>query len=148
MKKVIIKDKEYIINPEEKMVIGKMDKDPRIHLGDNYKQSHKMLMAYAHEIISHDELMRYFMDGENLEYKVIAKCDERDEFDERTGVDICEEKLERKKHLHQARVLDRMHRLLVEAGVIAYNECVKHINKANAITEDLERMYGGDKVES
>ena len=142
MKKLNIKNKRFVVVPEKKMVIGRMNTSPVGFDGSSCKPLHRELLRFACDQIAWQS---YEMSGNfDGEYKAIAKCDDRDEFNEKVGIDICEEKLEMKKHLRMARVFDRVHRLLVETGMVAYQECVKHVNKANAIKEDLERMYGGD----
>jgi len=141
MKKLNIKNKRFVVVPEKKMVVGRMDRKPVVYGGSNCKPLHRELLKFACNAITWQNFDVFDGFGE---YKAVAKCDNRDEFNEKVGIDICEEKLEMKKHLRIARVFDRVHRLLVETGMVAYQECVKHVNKANAIKEDLERMYGGD----
>ena len=53
-------------------------------------------------------------------YWAVAKCDERDEWDEKVGVDIAGEKLDLKNHTRLAKKYDQMHRLLLECANYCY----------------------------
>ena len=77
-----------------------------------------------------------------LDTKAVAYCDEKDEFDERTGIDVCEAKLFKNKHLKLAKIYDRLHRTLIETAIVAGELCMKHAKKAESIEKDLCKHYG------
>lgn len=81
-------------------------------------------------------------DGENINYAK-TKCDPRDEWNEKTGIDVCSAKLDLKEHLRKARKLERA--LVLMNSVMRKMEdlCQKHKAKAKAIRKDLEDYYGG-----
>lgn len=80
--------------------------------------------------------------GENNNYAK-TKCDPRDEWNEKTGIDVCSAKLDLKEHLRKARKLERA--LVLMNSVMRKMEdlCQKHKTKAKAIRKDLEDYYGG-----
>ena len=81
-------------------------------------------------------------DGKNTNYAK-TKCDPRDEWNEKTGIDVCSAKLDLKEHLRKARKLERA--LVLMNSVMRKMEdlCQKHKTKAKAIRKDLEDYYGG-----
>ena len=72
-----------------------------------------------------------------------AKCDPRDEWNEKTGIDVCSAKLDLKEHLRKAKKLDKA--LVIMNSIMRKMEdlCQKHKQKAKAIRKDLEDYYGG-----
>ena len=72
-----------------------------------------------------------------------AKCDPKDEWDEKIGIDIASAKLDLKEHLRKARKLEKT--LVTMNSLMRKMEdiCQKHQKKAKAIKKDLEDYYGG-----
>ena len=75
--------------------------------------------------------------------KAKAKCDPRDKWSEKVGIDIVSAKLDMKEHLRKARKLERT--LLTMNSALRKIEDIlnKHLKKAKAIRKDLENYYGG-----
>lgn len=73
----------------------------------------------------------------------VAKCDPRDEWNEKTGIDVVSSKLDYKEHMRKARRLEKT--LVVMNSLMRKMEdlCQKHQKKAAAIRKDLEDYYGG-----
>ena len=74
-----------------------------------------------------------------------ATCDENDEFDDRTGMDIVSAKLDMKDHLRMARKYDQTLRVMQSTMRKLEDLCNKHLKKARAIEKDLENHYGWRK---
>lgn len=79
---------------------------------------------------------------EKLDVEATSYCDEKDEFDEKIGIDVCEAKLYKNKHMKLAKIYDRLHRTLIETAIVAGELCMKHTKKAEAIEKDLCEHYG------
>lgn len=135
-KKVYKKYKEFTIIPEANRVAGVM---MRKHWDEDYGDSSELpYSAYAliNEILCDREV-----NAPNV-VKAVAVCDERDEFDEKTGMDVCAAKLEKKNHEWMARNYEYAMNKLQEATKYAYDLWTKHNDKVMAIDSDLERYYG------
>ena len=78
-------------------------------------------------------------------YWAVAKCDDRDEWDEKVGIDIAGEKLDLKNHTRLAKKYDQMHRLLMECATYCYAHCMHHYEKANKIEDDLYNYHVKEK---
>jgi len=78
-------------------------------------------------------------------YYTTAYCDERDEFDEKKGMDVASEKADYQRHLYNMQYYARMSRLLQEAIVECDNLWVKHADKAQTIFDDMVDTYGWGK---
>lgn len=131
MKKINIRNKTFKAIPEQKIVYGEMplkwiDGDMKMGIKDIYKL---VIIAAVGE-----------KNADTIKAK--AYCDERDEFDERIGTEVCSSKLEYKNHIRLAKAYSRAFRILTEASYIAEKLCRRHFNKANAIEDDLIRHYG------
>jgi len=142
MKKVNVRNKEFKVIPEARLVQGKMvekgiENDLKAGIKDKYK---RLIRNASRKYTIFDFLMR-----EN-NITANAYCDEKDEFDEKVGIDVCSEKLELKNHLKLARLYGKIAKDLSDAAMIANGFCTKHEAKAMAIEEDLVRMYGREYV--
>lgn len=141
MKKLKIKDKTYKIIPEARIVCGEMPtkwaeyKDMR----RGYKPLYRKIIVSALRILV-PQYCKY-----DTMYAT-AYCDEKDTFDEKTGVEVCAAKLEMKNHKKMARAYYRLHEALDECSRIAYGLCMEHTDKVKAIEEDLVEHYGRMKV--
>ena len=127
--------KSFKIIPEAKIVVGRSE-GSRINLS-HIKQSYIDILELAATIL-------HTYDGPDVFYAT-AYCDDVDEFDEDTGVDICTAKLDLKKNRKIAKRYDRIHRLLIEAATIAADLCMKYERKALAIEDDMVRTWGRTK---
>lgn len=132
--------KKFYVIPEAKRVVAKMPRKGAVEYSD-FSQ-----IDYIHQHVLTSSMDCDDIVGEQIYggcgLKAVAVCDSRDEFDERTGREIASSKLELKNHMLQARAYDKAHRLLIETANMAADLCKKHFNKAEAIREDLQRMYG------
>lgn len=82
------------------------------------------------------------LDGEGVNHAK-TKCDPRDKWDDKTGLDVCSAKLDLKEHLRKAKKLDRLLVVMNAAMRKMEDSCQKHKSKAKAIRKDLEDYYGG-----
>ena len=141
MKKVTKKNKFFKVIPEAKLVIGEMRgttvSNEVENAGINYKQA--TLIQWASTVLGQDYDMFSTIQGN-------AYCDERDEFDEHVGIEVASSKLDLKKHKKMAKRYWAIYRLLVDASTTAHKLYEKHHDKAQAITEDLDRHYGRGQV--
>lgn len=128
-------NKEYKVIPRAGVVKGEMFSNWII------KDMRRGIKNARRELIV--ELLPAMIDSINGVLKAQAKCSPKDEFDERIGKLICEEKLEMKNHLQAARVYSRMFRLLSETAHECYKLCEMHQEKAQRIEKDLRETYGG-----
>ena len=131
--------KKFYVIPEAKRVIAKMSRKGAMDYNDfsQIDYIHQDVLASS---MDYDGVVGDL--GSACSLKATAVCDPRDEFDERIGREIASSKLELKNHMLQARAYDKAYRLLIETANMAANLCKKHFNKAEAIREDLQRMYG------
>jgi len=140
MKRITIKEKEFKVIPEARLVQGEMMAKGVIHdLSMGIKNKYRILIR---EAIS----SRAFF---NKNFSIIhanAYCDQNDTFDEKRGIEVCSSKLELKNHRKLAKLYDRAARDLQEASLIAQSLCIRHEDKAQAIEDDLVRHYGRLKV--
>lgn len=75
-------------------------------------------------------------------YLARAYCDERDEFDEKKGIDIASEKADYLRHVYAMKYYEKMFSLLTDAAN-ACDELFKiHTKKAQTIYDDMVRTYG------
>lgn len=79
-----------------------------------------------------------------IDNKAQATCDDKDEFNEKIGMDVVAAKLDMKDHLRMAKNYDRALRIMNAAMRKLEDMCNKHWKKAMAIRKDLEEYYGGD----
>lgn len=144
MKKVNIKDKRFKVIPEAKLVSGKkVAKHIIDDLKYGVKYSEADLMATAATILD----IPFIDDFDSVDYiSANAYCDERDEWDEKRGIEVCASKLDMKNHYRLAKQYSRIYRFLMETVNTVYKLCKLHLDKANAIEEDLVRHYGRMEV--
>ena len=148
MKRKIRGNKEFKIIPEAKLVTGSMQKKC---IADDYVYGIREVEC---AVISHtaaclgisvDEWVSWDS-GEDLKVHANAYCDERDEWNEKTGMEVCSSKLDMKNHYRLAKQYSRIYRLLQETAAVVYKLCEMHLKKANAIDDDLVKHYGRLKV--
>lgn len=126
----------FKIIPEARKVIGISYKRPFADEYYHLDSVSRMLVEYALT-----EVLVYFP-WRDRKIVATAQCSLDDKWDEKTGVDICAEKIELKNHRSIARRLDCVIRIL-ERSIHRIEELRdKHIKKAESIEEDLCKMYG------
>ena len=142
MKKLKIKDKTFKVIPEARLVQGEMPTKGAEYrdLRRGYKPLCKRIIINCIRAVAPDMYHYDHITHAN------AYCDEKDTFDERTGIEVCSAKLEMKNHKKMAKAYMRLHNVLIETANIAYGLCMEHADKAKAIEEDLVEHYGRMKV--
>ena len=147
MKKVNVRNKEFKVIPEARLVQGKMvEKNIDNDLKAGIKEKYKELIRFASGNYESNNVLDVLLYDKIRTVMANAYCDEKDEFDEKVGIDVCSEKLELKNHLRLARLYGKIAKDLSDAAMIANGFCTKHEAKAMAIEEDLVRMYGREYV--
>ena len=135
IKKVNIKNKDFIVVPEGRIVKGEMAERK---VRDDIKMGIKPLYRSLLKLVA-DELDNGY-DFDNI--KAVAYCDEDDEFDEKAGIDVCGAKLDLKNHRKLERLYGKVCNTLMEVELIAIHMMEVHKHKAEAIEEDLRKTYG------
>jgi hypothetical protein len=74
----------------------------------------------------------------------IAKCDPKDTWNEKVGIDVASAKLDMKEHKRRVRKCERLLKVLNSLTKKTEEICYKHRAKATAIEDDLRKYYGGD----
>ena len=147
MKKVNVRNKEFKVIPEARLVQGKMvEKNIDNDLNAGIKEKYKELIRFACGNYESNNILDVLLYDKIRTVVANAYCDEKDEFDEKVGIDVCSEKLELKNHLRLARLYGKIAKDLSDAAMIANGFCTKHEAKAMSIEEDLVRMYGREYV--
>ena len=147
MKKVNVRNKEFKVIPEARLVQGKMvEKNIDNDLKAGIKEKYKELIRFASDNYESNNVLDMLLYDKIRTVVANAYCDEKDEFDEKVGIDVCSEKLELKNHLKLARLYGKIARDLSAAAMIANGFCTKHEAKAMAIENDLVSHYGREYV--
>ena len=133
MKDIRIKD--FKVNEEAKVVVGTGLFDTQLETD----MEHSQAPGKIRELVT--ALDNLFIGTPFHKVKVKARCDERDAFDWKRGKDICNSKLECKRHMKLARKYDRVYRMMCEALPYVEERVRTHLGKAQAIQEDLGSMY-------
>lgn len=150
MKRVKKDNKEFKIIPEAKMVTG--EKYPKLIESDfiyGVKEAERgVIGAAGDELDIIWDSYSWIDEDEEKEITIHANayCDERDEWDEKTGIEVCSSKLDMKNHYRLAKQYSRIYRLLQETAATVYRLCELHLKKAKAIEDDLCNHYGRMKV--
>lgn len=128
--------KNFKVIPENKIVVGEMLTNG---LSDEFA-----------DICTENELdcVPEFIWGEGyideINIKAIAKCDPKDAWNEKVGIDVASAKLDMKEHKRRVRKCERLLKVLNSLTKKTEEICYKHRAKATAIEEDLKNYYGGD----
>ena len=147
MKKVNVRNKEFKVIPEARLVQGKMvEKNIDNDLKAGIKEKYKDLIRFASSNYECNNVFDALLYDRIRTVVANAYCDEKDEFDEKIGIDVCSEKLELKNHMKLARLYHKIARDLSAAAMIANNFCTKHEAKAISIENDLVSHYGREYV--
>ena len=130
-----MKDVKYIVKPEEKIVIGITEP---VYLFGKYVSRIPKRIEELFSIL-YLITMRGYEDG----VKAIARCNEDDEWDERIGKDLVDQKLELKKTYKILRHVWRMKdTLTLMEGYL--DEIIKeNVDKINKLNDDIERHFLG-----
>ena len=142
MKRVKIKNKEFKVIPEARLVQGEMieksfENDLKMGIKNKCKSiiRHGMLVNDQNWPASLDTILH-----------ANAYCDEKDEWNEKIGIEVCAAKLDLKNHKKLAKQYGRLYRLLFETIDVVTELIEYHTKKAEAIEDDLVRTYGRMKV--
>ena len=129
---------EFKIIPEARIVIGekKYDGEKKRKSGSLPFPTWSLIQDALFENQSFDVW------SNEIHVSATAYCDEKDEFDERKGVDICEEKIDMKYHDKLARTYKRAADTLEKAARAAMEISKRHSDTADAIRDDLCKTYG------
>ena len=139
MKKVVKHNKIFKIIPEAKLVIGEaMGECP----ANIYKEFSETGITEEERYVIRAAWSVLGIDIFDQPLRANAYCDERDEFDEKIGVEVAASKVDLKKHRKMANKYSRLYFLLNKAASTVYKLFLKHCEKANAIEDDLENYYG------
>lgn len=139
MKKIVKHNKIFKIIPEAKLVIGEaMGECP----ASIYKEFTETGITEEERYVIKAAWSVLGMDIFDQPLRANAYCDERDEFDEKIGVEVAASKVDLKKHRKMANKYSRLYFLLNKTASIVYKLFLKHCEKANAIESDLENYYG------
>ena len=141
MEKKIRGNKAFKIIPEARLVIGEGDKK---YISDDFvhgvREEERYVIGDAAACL--DIQYEYDWMDEDTTIHANAYCDERDEWDEKRGMEVCSSKLDMKNHLRLAKQYSRIYRLLMETAATVYRLCEMHLKKSKAIEDDLVRHYG------
>lgn len=140
MKKVKIKNRDYKVIPEARLVMGEMDRKSIMEETDDLSG----LQTDILDIAMGGYRWRIMDDNDTIHAN--AYCDERDEFDEKIGLDVCTEKLYLKQHKQMLKQYEVVMKRLEVLADWMYSKAQMHAEKIKAIEDDLERMYGRGKV--
>ena len=137
MEEVRIKSKEFKIIPENRLVHGSMpmkwiERDMKKGIKPLYKLIIKLVFSFVYP----DETLVGGTVFAN------AYCDEKDVFNDKTGIDVCSAKLEYKNHMRLAKAFLRVCDIFYDCAEIASRFSREHVGKARAIEHDLEKTYG------
>lgn len=145
------------------MIIEKVFFNKRGYLSKRFKviQENNIVVGEGVQTSVFDELSNYCTEAEldcmpcNIVFDAVGiddtmkfnhaktKCDPRDVWDEKTGIDVCSAKLDYKEHMRKVRKLERLLVIMNSAMRKIEDLCQKHQLKAKAIRKDLEDYYGG-----
>lgn len=134
MKEKVIGNKYFMVFPDNGIVKGRVFKKPIGLDLDGCRKDAKNMIYHAIYSLKMDETPEY--------YKSIAKCDERDEFDEKKGIDLVGEKLDRKQHHKLAIKFRRLYLLFLECAAFCMARYEFHNEKVKKIDEDILKTYG------
>lgn len=142
MKFVEKNNRKYRVIPEARKVICETQS---YNIDNEWKHVNKATRALLCDANSY---IKGLHNGMFEAYQTTAYCDERDEFDEKKGMDIASEKADLYRHESYIKYYERMIELLNEAAFVCNDLLIKHETKAQNIQDDMVRFYGwsrGDK---
>lgn len=134
-----MREKRFIIKPEEKVVVAIMDASNRGVTDEIVSKCTKSTMYAALNLI----MNAYDMNVPDLEipynasYKGVSTCDEHDIFDEKKGRDIAESKADMKYHTAMAKKYKRLVDILAKAQKEIHVLELEHQLKSLRIEERL-----------
>ena len=140
MKLVKNRDKTFKIIPETKMVHGIAPKKYVMDELDGVDESTKNVIVSALCCCEND-IYRYLC-SKNETVEANAYCDEKDVFDEKTGILVCSAKLDHRNHLKMSRKIRKAIKILHKSIEFLEIKLAFHEQKAKAIEDDLVRTYG------
>ena len=128
--------KEFYPQPEKKMVVGKAKLD--LDICYDRLQS---IPDWMEEAIY--DLYHMTLKPEDFYITARAECDDRDQYDEETGIDIVSEKLDMKYHNKKAKKCRYIAKLARKIADTLEELAAKHDEKYEFIKKDLYEYYGG-----
>lgn len=136
MKRVKKHGKEFKIIPEGKIVRGETVKKILLRELDGLPLRHRRTICAAND--------RNLIEILSLDDKTSANayCDDKDTFDENVGMMVCAAKLDKKNHLYLAKDCERTCKVLMECVEFLEKKRKRHLEKAQAIEDDLIKTYG------
>lgn len=143
MKKIMKKD--YIVNPENKVVISHVNTNEDIGYGSIYNECSKdnnNCKDITFQFI--DLLMTDYPELDILEYykyKGVARCDEFDKFDEKIGKKIAGNKAELKYEIDMVKKYERLATIFKQAASDMYTLEIKHLEKIKKLKEEIKEYY-------
>ncbi len=143
MKKIMKKD--YIVNPENKVVISHVNTNEDIGYGSIYNECSKdnnNCKDITFQFI--DLLMTDYPKLDILEYykyKGVARCDEFDKFDEKIGKKIAGNKAELKYEIDMVKKYERLATIFKQAASDMYTLEIKHLEKIKKLKEEIKEYY-------
>ena len=141
MKFVEKNNRKYRVIPEARKVICETQD---YNIDKEWEHVNKGIKAILYDANSY---MPGLHNGMFERYETTAYCDERDEFDEKKGMDIASEKADLLRHESYIKYYEKMIALLSEAVFVCEDLIIKHENKAQNIQDDMVKFYGWNKGE-
>ena len=137
--------KDYIVNPENKVVISHVNTNEDIGYGSIYNECCKdnnNCKDITFQFI--DLLMTDYPEldiPEYYKYKGVARCDEFDKFDEKIGKKIAGNKAELKYEIDMVKKYERLATIFKQAASDMYTLEIKHLEKIKKLKEEIKEYY-------
>lgn len=125
--------KNFIVKPESKRVIAAIQKPVSV-LEDLKKNSSHITSKVVMQILLTYDIEK----STNSNYKAIACCDERDEFDEKIGKKIASKKCDAKYHMRKVKQYKRILKILEQISNEIHHIYYSHSAKLKKIEQELE----------
>lgn len=136
MKRVKKHGKDFKVIPEAKLVRGETYKATLLNELDGLPFRHQRAIYGANA----KRVFEYLTSPDRVYAN--AYCDDKDNFDENIGMMVCAAKLDKKNHLHLAKECERTYKVLMECAEFLEEKRQRHLEKAQAIEDDMVRTYG------
>ena len=129
--------KKFIINSEKNIVIAEMIDIPKSIVKETEEKTSKMTSFLVNEIFQKLTMSK----SSNPLYKAVAKCDNRDDFDEKIGIEIAATKSDLKYHIAMRKKYMRVLKVLRKACDEIESLAVYHQKKVRNIEDDIKRCF-------
>lgn len=138
-----MREKRFIVKPEEKVVVAIMDAYCDGIQEEVEKKSTRLTANLVQHIITNDyrKGLNYpnYEIHYNVPYKGVSKCDKDDEFDEKKGKNIAGNKADMKYHIAMMKKYKRLKDIFAKASDEMYELEMEHLNKVDNIKESLQK---------